>query len=440
MAGIASKFLKLTIAMLSPDGEERFLKFWKSFEYPHQWSKLPNPISHIESFMMSDCLQLVMVMPFILNRSLTTNCFKSLELAKLQERTELQRNQVVNAIVRCWSIVAKCSQLAFKPSLTSSDYEELEKTLKIELQFLTWMFPDFVSLPNLHACLHLLQHARTFGTLTNTAVGIKEMVHRIFKNMVPHTNRKNVELDLLKRYTTLQSIRHLVDGGLDPRFSRPSIDFIDMSRNSKRLFKDWFIIEDSLEEDNEEPEVNSQSSRIQNIKLKKPVSAHNTMIKTNTEIFQSDLALSYSSFGFHASLINKSCKFYEGASYMQNEGYFEVKCHLHKNDVVTIQNGHDSGYAIIKAIFKHKGNDDRYYPFIYIDWFEDTNRKHAKLDCPLFILWRNDNSRRKIFPLTVVDEIHKTFFIHDCNARCQDGNHGLDNNRYLKNEFFFKAV
>ncbi|PKB93838.1 hypothetical protein RhiirA5_440200 [Rhizophagus irregularis] len=125
---------------------------------------------------------------------------------------------------------------------------------------------------------------------------------------------------------------------------------------------------------------------------------------------------------------------------MQNEGYFEVKCHFHKNDVVTIQNGHDSGYAIIKAIFKHKDNDDRYYPFIYIDWFENTNRKHVKLDCPLFIFWRNDNSQRKIFPLTVVDEIHKTFFIHNCNARCQNGNHDLDNNRYLKNEFFFKAV
>src|SRR3954471_14907245 len=79
--------------------------------------------------------------------------------------------------------------------------------------------------------------------------------------------------------------------------------------------------------------VSSQSNRIQNIKLKKPVSANDTMIKTNTIIFQSDLALSYNSFGFHTSLINKSCKFYENASYMQNEGYSEVKCHLHKNDV-----------------------------------------------------------------------------------------------------------
>lgn len=132
MAGITYKFLKLTIAILSPYGEKRFLKFWKSFEYPHQWLKLPNPISHIKSFMMSDYLQLVMVMPFILNRLLTTDCFKPLELAKLQERTELQCNQMVNAIISCWSIVAKCSHLAFKLSLISSDYEELEKTLKIE--------------------------------------------------------------------------------------------------------------------------------------------------------------------------------------------------------------------------------------------------------------------------------------------------------------------
>src|SRR5215475_4127778 len=49
--------------------------------------------------------------------------------------------------------------------------------------------------------MHLLMHAKTFGTLTNTQVGIKEMVHRIFKGMVPKTNCKNINLDLLKRVT-----------------------------------------------------------------------------------------------------------------------------------------------------------------------------------------------------------------------------------------------
>jgi hypothetical protein len=31
---------------------------------------------------------------------------------------------------------------------------------------------------------------------------------------------------------------------------------------------------------------------------------------------------------------------------------------------------YDKSYAVIKTIFKHKGNDGHYYPFIYVDWFE----------------------------------------------------------------------
>jgi hypothetical protein len=113
-----------------------------------------------------------------------------------------------------------------------------------------------VGLPNLHASYHLLRHARTFGTLTNTEVGMKEMVHRIFKKMVPRTNCKNIELDLLKRYTTLQSIRHLTNGGIDPRNLQQSIGFMYISHDSKWLFKDWFIMENS-EVDNEESEGNN---------------------------------------------------------------------------------------------------------------------------------------------------------------------------------------
>ena len=54
--------------------------------------------------------------------------------------------------------------------------------------------------------MHLLMHAKTFGTLTNTQVGIKEMVHHIFKGMVPKMNCKNIDLDLLKRYNTIFAI------------------------------------------------------------------------------------------------------------------------------------------------------------------------------------------------------------------------------------------
>lgn len=85
-------------------------------------------------------------------------------------------------------------------------------------------------------------HAKTFGTLTNTQVGIKEMVHRIFKGMVPKTNCKNIDLDLLKRYNTIFAIRHLVDGGIDSRFNRSCAGFTNS--NFGQLFLNWYATED----------------------------------------------------------------------------------------------------------------------------------------------------------------------------------------------------
>ncbi|CAB4430765.1 unnamed protein product [Rhizophagus irregularis] len=83
-SGKVLKFLKITIEALSLEGKSEFIKFWKSFEYPRTWQKLPNPISHIDSFMMSDCLHLAMMIPFILNRFLKPTHFKKLELALFQ--------------------------------------------------------------------------------------------------------------------------------------------------------------------------------------------------------------------------------------------------------------------------------------------------------------------------------------------------------------------
>jgi hypothetical protein len=123
-------------------------------------------------------------------------------------------------------------------------------------------------------------------------------------------------------------------------------------------------------------------------------------------------------------------------SYLQNT---ELALNLNTNDVVTIQvTDYGESYAIIKGIFKHKSNDGYYYPFIYVDWFEDAQRNHNKLDCPIYSLCHN-NTWRKIFPLPVVDGIRKVHFVHDCDSRCSDNNHS-ENIHYLKNSFFFKAI
>jgi hypothetical protein len=84
-------------------------------------------------------------------------------------------------------------------------------------------------------------HAQTFGTLTNTQAGIKEMGHRIFKGIVPKTNRKNIDLDPVKR-NTLFAIRHLADDGTDPRFASSWAGFANS--NFENLFSNWYVTED----------------------------------------------------------------------------------------------------------------------------------------------------------------------------------------------------
>lgn len=69
-AGKIGRLLGLTCELFSREGENDFIKTWKDFEKPKKWSRLPNPISHRDSFMMSDYLRLAMIMPYILQRFL----------------------------------------------------------------------------------------------------------------------------------------------------------------------------------------------------------------------------------------------------------------------------------------------------------------------------------------------------------------------------------
>ena len=63
-------------------------------------------------------------------------------------------------------------------------------------------------------------------------IHVKEMVHRIFKSIVPHTNKHNLELTLLWQVNTLQTLRYLADGGLD--------DHAD-NTESQSIFKEFII-------------------------------------------------------------------------------------------------------------------------------------------------------------------------------------------------------
>jgi len=137
-AGKVLRLFKMTIEAFTQEGKLAFIAVWKAFEYPRTWHKLPNPISHIDSFMMSDCLQLAMMFPFILNRFLKHQHVKQFELTKLRTRTSISRNDLaVNLWVRCWVVVAKTMATAFKHSFTEDDYVKLRECLDNERRLLS---------------------------------------------------------------------------------------------------------------------------------------------------------------------------------------------------------------------------------------------------------------------------------------------------------------
>ncbi|GES85974.1 hypothetical protein GLOIN_2v1487024 [Rhizophagus clarus] len=212
-------------------------------------------------------------------------------------------------------------------NFTLDSYDELQKCLEEEMKILPKVFPEFANLPNLHINIHLLVHARTYGTLINTQVGIKEMVHRIFK-----------------RYTTLFAIRHLVDGGADQRLSQPCRGFATMSSNFRNLLTNWYITKDKVSNE-QEPEENEEAISspvdfITNIILKRSLSRQDREnIMKNLPNFKSELLLSFMDIGQKSALIYSQMGWYELATYTMEEsdGVFS-KVHLHIGDVVSIHN------------------------------------------------------------------------------------------------------
>ena len=69
----------------------------------------------------------------------------------------------------------------------------------------------------------------------NTAVPIKEMIHRLFKAVIPHSNKKNIELDFAQHHKTLQTLQYLLDGGIDFRYDN------EVQFNFKELSKDQCV-------------------------------------------------------------------------------------------------------------------------------------------------------------------------------------------------------
>ncbi|GET65161.1 hypothetical protein GLOIN_2v1474421 [Rhizophagus irregularis DAOM 181602=DAOM 197198] len=317
--------------------------------------------------------------------------------------------------------------MVFKDSFTAEEYSELRECLCNKRILLLQAFKDFENLPNLHASFHLLLHAKNYATLLNTSVGTKEMVHRLFKNIVPQTNLKNVSLDLLKNYTTLFAIRHLLDGGIDLRLSTLNSGFMNLPKHLRRLMSNWFIItKDNIDINDDASEVMvlkvySPDEQISNILLKKRIFRRNVVISPLLNIY-AELKLAYEDLGDDSVILDITPSFFEFASFIfENERDNTILRHLHIGDVVSINFGNGNNFVIIRAIFCHQKNDLR-FAFVIVDWFEELNR--TRLGCPMYQLQMTHTNQRRVFSISLVNAINIVHFVHCCkDEECIEGDH-----------------
>jgi len=63
--------------------------------------------------------------------------------------------------------------------------------------------------------------------------------------MVPHTNLKHIEFDLLRCYNTLQAFRYIMNGGYDSRFATTGEGISNMIQDElvQPILTDWYITE-----------------------------------------------------------------------------------------------------------------------------------------------------------------------------------------------------
>src|SRR5438874_1916673 len=94
------------------------------------------------------------------------------------------------------------------------------------------------------------------------------MVHRIFKSIVPHTNKHNLELTF-RQVNTLQTLRYLADGGVDDRISKASqllFKELIIDPRLRPLLSGW-CIDDSSFSIHDEQENNQGDRYLYNIIL-----------------------------------------------------------------------------------------------------------------------------------------------------------------------------
>ncbi|CAG8712801.1 4980_t:CDS:2 [Rhizophagus irregularis] len=387
---------------------------------PRNWKRIQSPITHLDSYWMSDSLRLVMIMPFILSRCLNTTQLKQCFVITVKNNFELTNSRQVKAvIVKTWSLFARLYAKVFANVFHKSDYQALDQLVIKLTRILNKIYPDMITtLPNIHVLQHLPLIAATYGTLQNVSVSLKEMMHGVYKRMIPHTNKKNVEFDLIKRDNILQGLRYVIDNGYNARIPEGGGNCIRSILKDEQLIcllEGWYIsvpahhitrleeyntVEQEQENVIEPPQECFFNIRVHKKWNTKRIEKEGFVKKISNEI-QKNLYEAYRHYLNKETAISfKTLEYYDAISYtIIKEDNVDINIHV--GEVIDIEDDGTKNreYAIIRGIFTHQANDYKKYAFFILDWYYDTGRIDDLTGCKIYglqeskdVLWPHIHS------------------------------------------------
>ena len=307
-------------------------------------------------------------------------------------------------------------------------------------------------------------HANNFATLVNTAVSTKEMIHRLYKAIIPHSNKKNIELDFVCHDNCLQTLRFLLDGGVDERYDvieRFNFNMLSKDQCVSTLLSSWYISPSTIDLDQEDnssspSQITCMNENYINVRVRGMYKKHDLQTADLESTLNDDL---FAEIGYAYQeqlnciehLASRKVKYFKSISYTIIDDDDRIDVNLHVGDIIDvledISNNENTGiktiisYARIQAIFLHT-KDQLEIPFLLLNWFISLNTNDPKLGYPCYRLQRSaDQKWCRIYMVKWVDHQPNAHFVHQCQkSGCNNGKHDENNVYYVHNIFYYTAV
>ncbi|PKC66537.1 hypothetical protein RhiirA1_535537 [Rhizophagus irregularis] len=233
-------------------------------------------------------------------------------------------------------------------------------------------------------------------------------------------------MDLSRRDNTLQTVRYLLDGGLDSRYNEVNNLFTNIAYDTSlyKLFDGWYIgtSVNTKEKNINISEISSNHSNFQNIQVRG--------LWKSSKIQNQGLSATLSA----ENLLTEFTRVYKE---LYNNNGIIIQRHINYYDSIQfiVRSKTDSYTNIILRVGEAIDEEDI---DSLVNWFYKNGNVDPATGLPIYCLQESDdNLWFHLHPLIIVDQQPRVHFVHRCTGLCSEGLHNKTNMEYILNEFYY---